>query len=293
MTPLLEAHQLERSFGVFTAVNSVSFSVGAGEVVGLLGANGAGKTTTIRMLVGLLQPTTGTSKLLGETPNRKVRRRLGYVAQGLGLYRDLTVQQNVEFTAAAFDAKPVKLDGDLADAASRLVGDMSLGLQRQLAFVCAIQHMPEVLVLDEPTSGVEPLAAARLWDQVRNQAERGVGTLVSTHSMQEARQCDRLLLMAAGQVVAEGSEDDIVRDTIAVRVDTDDGPDTWGAAFDALGNAGILVTLDGTSVRAVDTTVKRVHDVLNHAGIRARVHAAPATLEEKMASLSLLAAAST
>lgn len=282
MTPALEARGLVRSFGSFTAVDGVSFEVHPGEVVGLLGANGAGKTTTIRMLVGLIPATTGVAMLLGGPPTQAARRRLGYVSQGLGLYRDLTARQNVEFAAAAFGTDPATLDGDLAESGNRVVGDISLGLQRQLAFVCAIQHGPDLLVLDEPTSGVEPLAAARLWDQIRSQAEHGVATLVSTHSMQEARQCDRLLLMAGGRIVAAGSEDHIVGGTTAVRIRTA----AWSDAFEALGASGMLVTLDGRSVRAVDTSKDDVTQVLRKSGITADVESVRATLEEKMAALS-------
>lgn len=282
MTAALEATNLVKSFGPFTAVGGVSFAVHPGEVVGLLGANGAGKTTTIRMLVGLLKPTRGVPMLLGGSPDRDARRRLGYVAQGLGLYRDLTVRQNLEFSAAAFGVQPAALKGDLGEVSDRLVGETSLGLQRQLAFMCAIQHAPDLLVLDEPTSGVEPLAAAHLWDQIRTEADQGTATLVSTHSMQEARQCDRLLLMAGGHLVAQGTETDIVGDTAAVEVETRE----WARAFETLGSAGVLVTLDGRSVRAVDASTESVVEVLVAAGVDADVRSVRATLEEKMAALS-------
>ena len=199
----LEAMSLTRRFGDFTAVDHVAFDVQPGEVVGLLGANGAGKTTTIRMLVGLLAPTSGSARLLGAPPDREARRALGYVPQGLGLYKELTVAENLEFNASAFGVPPARIDGALAEVVSRRISQIPLGLQRQLAFVCALQHAPDVLVLDEPTSGVGPLGSARLWDEIRAAAEAGAGVLVSTHSMQEARQCDRLLLMADGAIVAD------------------------------------------------------------------------------------------
>ena len=282
MSAVLAAQGLTRRFGDVTAVDDVTLEVRPGEVVGLLGANGAGKTTTIRMLLGLIAPTDGTAFLLGGVPERETRRRLGYVPQGLGLYTELTVRQNVAFSAQAYAVPPAHLEGALAPVADRLVRDLPRGLQRQLAFVAALQHDPEVLVLDEPTSGVEPLASARLWDRIRAEAERGAGVLVTTHSMEEARQCDRLLLMAQARLVGSGSERDLVAGTRAVAVVTD----TWTEAFDALTRAGELVTLDGRSVRVVDRDPAAVERVLAEAGVTARVTQVPATLEERMAALS-------
>ncbi|MEW2623596.1 ATP-binding cassette domain-containing protein [Streptomyces sp. NPDC048106] len=175
--------------------------VAPGEIVGLLGANGAGKTTVIRMLLGLTLPTGGTVATFGRAPDRTTRRRLGYVPQGLGLWATLTVAENASFAAAAFGSEPAGLGQGLAALEHRLVSDIGLGLQRQLAFAIALAHRPELLVLDEPTSGVDPLARARLWDEVHDQAQRGTGVLVTTHYMQEAQQCDRLVLMSRGKAV--------------------------------------------------------------------------------------------
>jgi ABC-2 type transport system ATP-binding protein len=282
MTAVLLAQGLSRRFGGTTAVDDVSFEVGPGEVVGLLGANGAGKTTTIRMMLGLLAPGAGSASLLGGPPDRETRRRLGYVPQGLGLYSALTVRQNLAFIAQAYGVAALAPTGALATMGDRLVQDLPLGLQRQLAFLAALQHTPEVLVLDEPTSGVEPLASARLWDRIRSQAERGAGVLVTTHSMEEARQCDRLLLMADARLVGAGSEADLVAGTRAVEVVTE----AWPAAFEALTRAGELVTLDGRAVRVVDRDAAAVEQRLREAGIEARVTQVPATLEERMAALS-------
>ncbi len=287
MTDLaLEARSLTRRFRDNVAVDGVTFDVGYGEVVGLLGANGAGKTTTIRMLVGLLEPTAGVAMLLGAAPDRDSQRRLGYVPQGLGLYGDLTVSENLAFTAHAYGAESGELTGPLADAADRLVRDLPLGLQRQLAFASAIGHLTDVLILDEPTSGVGPLAAARLWDQIRREAERGAGVLVSTHSMQEARQCDRLVLLAQGRVVGRGTETDIVAGMTVVEVTAD----PWSDAFSTLAGSGALVTLDGRSVRVVDRSPAAVRRTLEDAGMTATFEILPATIDERMASLATAAA---
>lgn len=282
MTAVLETRNLVKRFGSFTAVDGVNYLVGPGEVVGLLGANGAGKTTTIRMLAGLLNPTGGQALLLGGIPDRSARRRLGYVPQGLGLYADLTVEQNLAFTAEAFGVSSSGLPSSLAGAADRLVSDIPLGLQRQLAFMGALQHAPDVLILDEPTSGVEPLGAARLWDRIRSEAEGGAGVLVSTHSMDEAIQCDRLLMMAQGRIVAEGTERQIVGDTTAVEVATD----TWQEAFSVLAHSGFVVTLAGRKVRVVDASPGAVRTSLDDHDISATVTEAPATLEETMALIA-------
>lgn len=282
MSALLEARSLRQTFGDFTAVDNVSFDVQPGEVVGLLGANGAGKTTVIRILLGLLRPTSGEALLHGGAPNRQRRARLGYVPQGLGLYSELTVTENLSFAAQAFGCRQAPLTGGLVDAGSRLVADLPLGLRRQLAFLCALQHDPAALVLDEPTSGVEPLARARLWDSIRERSDEGVGVLVTTHYMQEAQQCDRLLLMSEGRLVAQGTEADIVDGTTAVAVESDD----WAQVFAVLSDAGLPVGLAGRSVRVVNPDPVQLRALLLKAGIEATLTDVPATIDERMTTLA-------
>jgi ABC-2 type transport system ATP-binding protein len=280
--PLIEALGLTKRFGQAVAVDDVSFSVSPGEVVGLLGANGAGKTTVMRMLLGLLAPTSGRARLLGGAPSQDNRAGLGYLPQGLGLYQELTAAENVAFTAAAYKSEPATLVAPLADVAHRLVRDLPSGLQRQLAFVCAVQHSPRALMLDEPTSGMEPLARAHLWDKVQEQADRGVGVLVSTHYMQEARQCDRLLLMSRGALVGSGSEAQIVGDTKVVQVESE----SWQAVFDALNAADLPVTLAGRAVRVVGVEVAEVERLLSGSGLVAAVRPVPASIDERMVVLA-------
>ncbi len=282
MNALIEARGLTQRFGDFTAVDDVSLLVEAGEVVGLLGANGAGKTTTIRMLLGLSRPTAGEALLDGAPPTRQSRSRLGYVPQSLGLYAELTVSENLAFAAQAFGCQPATLDGALADEANTLVSSLPLGLRRQLAFLCALQHGPDVLVLDEPTSGVEPLARARLWDRIRSQADRGVGVLVTTHYMQEARQCDRLLLMSDGRLVAQGSEQDIVAGTRTMAVHTQD----WARVFEVLSAAGMTVNLAGRDVRVIDADEQQLAAVLAQAGLITTMTEVAPTIEERMTMLA-------
>jgi ABC-2 type transport system ATP-binding protein/ribosome-dependent ATPase len=273
MKPVV-ARNVSRAFGTFIAVDRVDLDVDAGEVVGLVGANGAGKTTLIRMLLGLLEPTDGQIRLFGGRQTRLQRRRVGYVPQNLGLYRDLTARENLEFRAEVFsgrvapDAPP---NGDL-------VGELPLGLQRRIAFLAATQHDPELLILDEPTSGVSPLARAELWDMIRIRAEAGAAVLVSTHYMDEAEQADRLVLMSQGRVAARGSLADIVGDRIAVEVTAD----RWSDAFAVLDRLDRKIALAGRTVRVLDEPADAVAGELRRAGIDADVRVVPATLDETM-----------
>jgi ABC-type multidrug transport system ATPase subunit len=277
---LLSAVGVTKSFGAKTVVDQVTIQVAPGEIVGLIGANGAGKTTVIRMLLGILEATQGEVLLFGVPPSRRARQRVGYVPQGLGLYRDMTVAENLSFVSAAYRQRAQPL-GELAGMSGDLVDGIGLGRQRQLAFICALAHAPSLLVLDEPTSGVDPIARARLWDTIHAQADRGAGLLVSTHYMREAEQCDRLILIDLGRIVAEGTTSQIVGDTTTVRVYTD----TWASAFEALRGADLPVALSGRQVRAVGTPADRVREVLAGAGVVGRVEVVTATLEEKMTAI--------
>jgi ABC-2 type transport system ATP-binding protein/ribosome-dependent ATPase len=204
------------------------------------------------------------------------------VPQGLGLYGDLTVRENLSFSARAYDTAEPVLPPALAENADVLVRELPLGAQRQVAFLAALAHSPEVLVLDEPTSGVDALARAALWDTIRAQAEQGAGVLVTTHYMQEAQQCDRLLLMSNGQLVAQGSEADIVGSTTAVAVHTGD----WAQAFAALNAAGAPVMLAGRAIRVANADPAELQAVLTAAGIEATLQPVPATIEERMLVLA-------
>lgn len=281
MTPLAESLGVSRRFGPLLAVDGVNLRVGPGEVVGLLGANGAGKTTLIRLLLGLLAPSAGAARLFGEEPSRRTRRRIGYVPQGLGLYGDLTPRENLAFAEAVFGGGGGELPEDLVPFADVPVGQLPLGVQRRVAFVVALAHRPELLVLDEPTSGVDPLARARLWEQIRAAAEAGAGALVTTHHMEEAEECDRLVVMAEGRVVAEGTLPEIVGGARVVVVETPD----WTEAFRRLETAGLPAALVGRTLRIPRAPREAVARALD--GLGARLSEAPATLEERFLELTL------
>lgn len=279
---LAVAKDATKRFGDVTAVDRVNVRVQPGEVVGLLGANGAGKTTLIRMLLGLIPPTAGVLRLFGEAPSRRTRRRLGYVPQDLGLYEDLTVGQNLSFAASAYGTAEVALDPELEAARGQEVRDLPRGVQRRVAFAKALAHGPGLLVLDEPTSGVDPLGRARLWETIRGAAESGAGILVTTHHMEEAEQCDRLVVMAGGRVVAAGTMAEIVGGAISVRVTAP----RWEEAYAALSGAGEPVALVGRTLRVPGGDAGRVRDTLEAARVSASLEVEPATLEEAFVELS-------
>jgi ABC-2 type transport system ATP-binding protein len=271
-----------RRFGELLAVDHVDLEVRAGEVVGLIGANGSGKTTLLRLLLGLLPPTAGRVRLFGEPPSRRTRARLGYVPQSLGLYEDLTVAENLAFSTAAFGVHGAALEGDLAGVRDVLVRVLPLGLRRRVAFAIALGHRPDLLVLDEPTSGVDPLQRARLWETIRACAEAGAGVLVTTHHMSEAGQCDRLVVLASGRVVAEGTMDEVVGGTRAVEVRSG----RWEEAFTALDTAGLPVSLVGRTLRVPGADPGAVGGLLADAGVDADLDEVPASFEEAFVVLA-------
>lgn len=276
----VEAVGLSKSFGDVEAVVGLTFSVGQGEIVGLLGANGAGKTTTMRMVLGLLPTSEGNVLVEGEPVAEVDRRRIGYVPQGLGLYRDLTVSENLRFSADAFGIDPPDLVAEgLGEFADRKVGDLSLGITRRVAFTAARQHRPAVLILDEPTSGVGPLGRARLWESIHSSAEDGAAVLVSTHHMEEAEECDRVVLMAQGREVASGSVHEVIAELKTVAI----GPGVTIGRLDEIRQRGGTVLLSHEGWRVVGLPLSVVADVV---GLGAPTTEVPATFEEAFVALS-------
>jgi ABC-2 type transport system ATP-binding protein len=211
------ATSLVKQFGAFTAVNNVSLQIRNGEVYGLLGANGAGKTTTIRMLCGLLEPTNGTMELGGTGGNLRtesVRKRVGYMSQKFSLYEDLTIRENLDFFAGVYGVphrdreekiRWVLSFSGLDGKQDQITGSLPGGWKQRVAFGAAIMHEPDILFLDEPTSGVDPLARRAFWTMINRLADGGAAILVTTHYLEEAEQCNRLGMMVAGELVAEGT----------------------------------------------------------------------------------------
>ncbi len=209
--------QLVKTFGDFTAVKGVSLEVKYGEIYGLLGANGAGKTTTIKMLCGLLGQSSGTVTLAGETGkarSRHVREQIGYMSQKFSLYDDLTIEQNLDFFAGVYGVPAGEIEekkkwvlefAGLEGKGKLMTGSLPGGWKQRVAFGAAIMHEPKVLFLDEPTSGVDPIARRAFWRMINKLSDQGTAILVTTHYLEEAEQCNRLGFMVAGELVAEGT----------------------------------------------------------------------------------------
>jgi len=214
MTAAIEVDALTRTFGDFVAVDGVSFDVAPGEVFGFLGPNGAGKTTTIKMLTGLLLPSSGSARVAGHdvvSERDRVKTSIGYMSQLFSLYGDLRVVENIDFFAGLYGVPAGRRDerrrwvlemADLVEQRRRLTSELSLGWKQRLALGCAVLHEPPILFLDEPTSGVDPISRRRFWDLIYSLSDGGTTVLVSTHYMEEAEYCHRLALMNRGRLIA-------------------------------------------------------------------------------------------
>lgn len=217
MNPAIEARELTRQFGDFTAVDRITFQVAEGEVFGFLGANGAGKTTAIRMLTGLLAPTAGDARIAGQDVTREpdaVKRLIGYMSQRFSLYEDLTVQENIRLYGGIYGLpdRQIRERGnrlldrlELRHAARELVRSIPLGWKQKLAFSVALIHEPRIVFLDEPTGGVDPITRRQFWEMIYQTAAQGTTVFVTTHYMDEAEYCDRISIMVDGRIAAMGT----------------------------------------------------------------------------------------
>lgn len=211
---IIATDHLTKTFGAFTAVNAITFSVRAGEIFGFLGANGAGKTTALKMLTGLLAPTSGTATVAGYDVGKQpeqVKRRIGYMSQKFSLYEDLTVRENIRLFGGIYGLKTPEIKSKTAALlqklaleaeADKLVGALPLGWKQKLAFSVALLHEPKIVFLDEPTSGVDPLTRRQFWELIYEAAAAGVTLMVTTHYMDEAEYCDRVSIMVDGKIEA-------------------------------------------------------------------------------------------
>lgn len=213
----IEANNLLKRFDSFTAVDNISFRVKKGEIFGFLGPNGAGKTTTIRMLCGILDPTSGEGKVGGfdiATQSEEVKKSIGYMSQKFSLYDDLTVSENIDFYAGIYQTDRNKRaqkksellkKAELIGQENQMTANLAGSTKQHLGLSCALVHDPKIIFLDEPTSGVDPIFRRKIWRWIRELSTQGVTTIITTHYMLEAEDCDRLILMHKGKIVGEGS----------------------------------------------------------------------------------------
>jgi ABC-2 type transport system ATP-binding protein len=287
MTHAVEIHDLVKTFGSFVAVDHVSLEVAKGEIFGFLGPNGAGKSTTIRMLCGLLTPTSGRASVNGldvATQPEEIRQCIGYMSQKFSLYDDLTVEENIDFFTGMYAVpKPLRAErknyvlemANLTERRRAMTSTLSGGWKQRLALGCAILHDPPVLFLDEPTSGVDPLARGAFWHLIHDLAETGHTVFVSTHYMDEAEYCHRLALMYRGKVIALGTPEELktgLSTHVLLNLETGDPLETMralegipGVSEVAVFGGGLHVTVDDPEAGPV-----RVKDRLTAKGIEPR-----------------------
>jgi ABC-2 type transport system ATP-binding protein len=278
------AHDLTKVFGDFIAVNHVSFEVNRGEIFGFLGPNGAGKTTTIKILCGLLSPTSGAASVSGwdvaDHPE-EIKQNIGYMSQRFSLYEDLTVKENLDFFGGIYgleqkkkqerDAWVLNMAG-LEKMKDTLTGDLALGWKQRLALGCAVLHEPPVLFLDEPTSGVDPLSRRSFWDLINNLAAQGVTVFVTTHYMEEAEYCHRLALMGRGRIIAIGAPGELKRERMKESV-IEVACDDFMRAAEILENEPLFseTAIFGSRVHIVtpdpESATQRAQQILAEAGI--------------------------
>lgn len=220
---VIKTSDLTKKFGNFTAVDHISFEVSRGEIFGFLGANGAGKTTAIKMLTGLLSPTSGEGSVAGldiYSESEAIKKKIGYMSQRFSLYDDLTVKENIRFYGGVYGLKKKTLQDKymeilekvgLQEALDSRVGSLPLGWKQKLAFSISLLHEPMIVFLDEPTGGVDPVTRRQFWEMIYKASEDGVTVFVTTHYMDEAEYCDRVSIMVDGKIEALGSPEELKR----------------------------------------------------------------------------------
>lgn len=221
METVVNVNELTKKFGDFIATNAITFKVGKGEIFGFLGANGAGKTTAMRMLCGLLTPSSGTAIVAGydiATNSEDVKKNIGYMSQKFSLYDDLTILENIQFYGGIYGLSKADLKVkanaiiekySLEKVKNKLVSEIPLGWKQKLSFSLALIHEPKVIFLDEPTGGVDPITRRQFWDLIYEAAANGVTIFVTTHYMDEAEYCDRVSIMVDGKVKALGTPNEL------------------------------------------------------------------------------------
>ena len=272
---VIDVHDLTKSFNGKTVVDHVSMVVGRGEISGFLGPNGSGKTTTIRVMCGLLKPDTGHGTVLGHdllTDGLKIKREVGYMTQRFSFYEDLSIEENLAFVARLYELDPVGQavrdtleDLGLYSRRRQLAGTLSGGWKQRLALAACLMHKPSLLLLDEPTAGVDPNARREFWDEIHARAADGLTVLVSTHYMDEAERCHRIHYISYGKLIASGTVDEVVNNAglFTILVTGGDLPaaqkrlrETEGV--DQVAPFGVTLHVVGTDHDKLETAVRQV-----------------------------------
>lgn len=301
--PAIKVEGLTKKFGAFTAVDDLSFEVEQGEIFGFLGANGAGKSTTIRMLVGLLEPSGGRAAVGGYDVVRQtglLKANIGYMSQKFSLYDDLTVEQNIRFFGGVYRLPATEIDerlewvtgmAGLSGKEKALTGTLSGGWKQRLALGCAVLHRPRIVFLDEPTSGVDPVSRRMFWKLIGNLSAEGTTILVTTHYLDEAEYCHRLLMIHAGRAVAAGSPDELRARAITSPI-LEITCDRTVEAFEALRTRPFVLdaSLFGTTIHAMVADeregARRIGEALASSGIAVeRIESIRPSLEDVFLSV--------
>ena len=272
---VIEVQGLTKSFGTRKVVDDVSLTVEKGEIAGFLGPNGSGKTTCIRMMCGLLTPDAGHGRVLGHDilrDQRQIKLQVGYMTQKFSFYEDLSIRENLNFVAGLYGLPPDAVRDTLADLGltsrkDQLAGSLSGGWKQRLALAACIMHQPQLLMLDEPTAGVDPKARREFWDEIHELAARGLTVLVSTHYMDEAERCHRINYIAYGRLVAHGTVGQVIADAgLATYTVTTDRPGK--VARQLAGAPGVdQVAPFGTTLHVTGTDRAALEAALNAAGV--------------------------
>ncbi len=298
----MEVVDLHKRFGDFVAVDRISFAVDRGQIFGFLGPNGAGKSTTIKMLTGLLKPTSGQGLVLGFDMARQsqaIRSSIGYMSQKFSLYEDLTVIENVNLFGGLYNLSKGRLSqardwvlrlAGLTEEQRRLTRTLPAGIKQRLALGCAALHRPKILFLDEPTAGVDPKSRRNFWDFIYHLADEGVSVFVTTHYLDEAEYCHRLGIIQGGRLAALGSPEELKRDLGPRGLVAIDCPDPLAALKALKGRAEVgEATLFGLTIHAVLSAAdpaRRVRDILEAEGLKVEAaKAIKASLEDVFISL--------
>ncbi|MDE2436500.1 MAG: ABC transporter ATP-binding protein [Sphingomonadales bacterium] len=288
--PVIAVRGLTKRFGGRTVVDHVDLTVQKGRICGFLGPNGSGKTTTLRMICGLLIPDAGEGEVLGldlRTRRRAIKQQIGYMTQKFGLFSDLSIAENLEFIARVYslDNRKARVDAalerlGLASRADQLAGKLSGGWKQRLALAAAVLHEPRILLLDEPTAGVDPLARREFWDQIHALAGEGMTVLVSTHYMDEAERCHEIAYIAYGVMLARGTTDQVIARSGLVALQGE-GPGADRLATEIEGREGVLMAAPfGTTLHVCGTDMDALRRAVRPWADRIRFVEAEPTLED-------------